>query len=121
MRTFAAAVGEADQFLRPFRCRADDDENALRLVFQTRLQMDAIGPDVDIALGREVALGPSRIIVVPAFLQPTDRRRRKSWRILAEQGRQRLREVAGRDALEVQDRQQRLDRLRASHVGRQDH
>jgi hypothetical protein len=51
VRTFAAAVGEADQFLRALRCRADDDENALRLVFQTRLQMDAIGPYVDIALG----------------------------------------------------------------------
>jgi hypothetical protein len=52
VRTFAAAVGEAEQFLRAFRCRADDDENALRFVFQTRLQMDAIGPYVDIALGK---------------------------------------------------------------------
>src|SRR5437763_974854 len=29
-------------------------------------------------------------------------------------------EVAGRDTLQVKDRQQRLDRLRAAHVGRQD-
>jgi hypothetical protein len=43
-----------------------------------------------------------------------------SRRILAEQGGQRLREVAGGDALQIQDRQQRLDRLRAAHVGRQD-
>jgi len=61
----------------------------------------------------------SRMIVLPAFLQPTDRRCRKPWRILAEKSRQRFGEVAGRDALEVQDRQQRLDRFRAPHVGRQ--
>jgi len=36
--TFASAVGEADQFLRAFRRRADDDENALRFLFQARLQ-----------------------------------------------------------------------------------
>ncbi len=47
VHTFAGAVGEAEQLLRPFRGRADDDENALRLVFQARLQIDAIGPYVE--------------------------------------------------------------------------
>ena len=78
VRTFAGAVGEADQFLAAFRCRADDHENALLLVFETRLQMDAISPDVDVALGREIALLPSGMIVVPAVLQPADGGRRKS-------------------------------------------
>src|SRR5258705_2955627 len=40
--------------------------------------------------------------------------------ILAKQRRQRLGEVAGRDPLQVKDRQQRLDRFRAAHVRRQD-
>jgi hypothetical protein len=39
---------------------------------------------------------------------------------LAWQRRQCLGEVAGRDPLQIQDRQQRLDRLRPAHVGRQD-
>jgi hypothetical protein len=40
--------------------------------------------------------------------------------VLAEQRRQRLREVAGRYPLQVKDQPQRLDRFRAAHVGRQD-
>ena len=63
MRTLAGAVGEADELLLALRRRADDDQDALLLVFQTGLQMDAVGPDVDIALGRQVALGPSGVVV----------------------------------------------------------
>src|SRR6185312_239292 len=60
---------------------------------------------------------PGRVLVLPAVLEAADGRRRESRRILAEQGGQRLREVAGRDTLQIQDRQQRLDGLRAAHVG----
>lgn len=68
---------QLDIFRSCFRRCADDDENALRFLFQARLQMNAIGPHVDIAPGREVAPGPGRMIVLPAFLQPTDRRCRR--------------------------------------------
>jgi hypothetical protein len=40
--------------------------------------------------------------------------------ILAAQRGQRLGEIADRDALQVKDRQQRLDRLRTAHVGWED-
>jgi hypothetical protein len=120
MRALAGAVCATAELLLALRRRADDDQDALLLVFQAGLQMDAVGPDVDIALGRQVALGPSGVVVQPTVLQAADGGGRQAARILAEQGRERLAEIAGRDALEIQDRQQRLDRLRAPHVGGQD-
>src|SRR5258707_3983028 len=82
--------------------------------------MDAIGPDVDVALGRQIALLPRGVLVEPAVLQPADGGCRQPGGILAEQRRQSLGEVAGRDPLQVKHRQQRLNRLRSAHVGRQD-
>jgi hypothetical protein len=60
------------------------------------------------------------VLVGPAVLEAADGRRREPRCILAEQGGERLGEVAARDALQIEDRQQRLDRLRAAHVGWQD-
>ncbi|MGY3146140.1 hypothetical protein ACVWYQ_003139 [Bradyrhizobium sp. USDA 3397] len=71
--------------------------------------MDAIGPDVDVALRRQIALLSRGVLVDPTVLQPADGGCRQPGSILAEQRRQRLREVAGGDTLQVKDRQQRLD------------
>jgi hypothetical protein len=101
VRAFPRPIGEADQFLPAFRRRADQHENALLFVFEPRLEMDAVGPDVDITLRREVALLPLGVIVLPSLLQAADRRRRKPGGILAEQRRQRVGKIAGRDALEI--------------------
>lgn len=84
------------------------------------MQKDAVRPDVDVAPRREIALRPIGMIVLPAVLQAADGARRQTRRILAEKCCQRFREIAGRNALEVEDRQQRLDRLGAAHVERQD-
>src|SRR5215469_3173002 len=45
------AIGETDQFLLAFRRCADDDQDALRLFLEPGLQMDAVGPAIDVALG----------------------------------------------------------------------
>ena len=45
------------KFLLALWRRADDDEDALGVVFQPGLEVDAIGPEVDIALGRQIAVG----------------------------------------------------------------
>src|ERR1700730_4706150 len=79
-------VGEADKLLPALRRGADDDEDALRIVLQTRLQMNAVGPDVDVALSRQVALVPDLVLVDPGVLQARDRRGRQARRILAKQG-----------------------------------
>src|SRR5450432_54919 len=82
--------------------------------------MDAIGPDVDVTFRRQIAPLPRGVFVKPTVLQPADGGCRQPGSILAEQRRQSLGEVAGGDTLQVEDRQQRLDRFRAAHVGRQD-
>jgi hypothetical protein len=59
--------------------------------------VDAIGPDVDVALGRQVAIAPAGVIVDPRLPQPRDGRSRQPAGVLTEQGAERLLEVAGRD------------------------
>ena len=44
MGALARAVGEADKRHPALRRGADDNEDALRIVLQTRLQMNAVGP-----------------------------------------------------------------------------
>jgi len=58
--------------------------------------------------------------VIHRHLESADGRCRRPRRLRVEQGCERLGKIAGRDAVEVERRQQRLDRLRAAHVGRQD-
>src|SRR5215467_4326254 len=45
------AIGETDQFLLAFWRRADDDQDALCMLLEPGLQMDAVGPAIDVALG----------------------------------------------------------------------
>src|SRR5258708_1282597 len=120
VRALAGAIGEADQFFAAFRRRTDQHEDALLFVFQAGFEMDAVGPDVDVTLRRQIALLPRGVLVKPTVLQAADGGCRQPGSILAEQRRQSLGEVAGGDTLQVKDRQQRLDRLRPAHVGRQD-
>src|SRR5437667_434720 len=54
------------------------------------------------------------------LLEAGDGRRRQTWRALADEGRQRFLEVAGRDALQVEDGDQHLKALRSPRVSRQD-
>jgi hypothetical protein len=111
LRTLAGAIGEADQLLAAVRPRADQHQDALLFVFEACLEMDAIGPYVDIALRRQIALLPRGVFGEPTVLQAADGGCRQPGSVLAEQRRQRLGEVAGRDPLQIEDRQQRLDRL----------
>jgi hypothetical protein len=49
--TFPGSIREAHEFLFALRRSPDQHENALLLVLQSRFQVNAIGPDVDVALG----------------------------------------------------------------------
>src|SRR5689334_7153690 len=55
----------------------------------------------------------------PHLLEADDRRWRQTWRV-ADEGRQLFLEVAGRDSLQVEDRDQHLKALRSPHRSRQD-
>jgi hypothetical protein len=63
---------------------------------------------------------PAHMLLRPAILEPPDGRGREPAGVLAEQCDQGLVEIARRDALEIQDRDQHLEALRATRVGRQD-
>jgi len=43
----ANTIGKADKLLPAFRRRSDDDQDALRLLLEPGLQMDAVGPAID--------------------------------------------------------------------------
>src|SRR5216110_891409 len=120
LRALARAVGEAEQLLPALRRRADDDQDALFGVFKTGLQVNAVGPHIDVVLGRQIALPPVLVLVDPDLLQPRDGRGRQARRILAEQRSKRLLEIAGRDALQVKDWDQHLQAAGAPRIGRQD-
>src|SRR5262249_27096743 len=119
LRTLAHTVGEADKLLPALGCGSDDDEQALRGVFETGLHVNAVDPEVDVAFGREIALAPARLLLGPGLLEASNGRGREPAGVPAEQCDQRVREVAGRDALEVEDRDQHLQALRPTRVGRQ--
>src|ERR1700757_3579055 len=59
------------------------------------------------------------MLLRPGLLEPPDGCGRQSAGVLAEQCDQRLLEVSGGDALEVEDRDQHLQALRPARVGRQ--
>src|SRR5213079_2132759 len=113
LRTLAHPVGEADELLPALGCGSDDDQQALCGVFETGLHVNAVDPEVDVAFGREIALAPARVLFGPDLLEASNGRGREPAGVPAEQCDQRVLEVAGRDALEVEDRD------RPARVGRQ--
>src|SRR4051812_38314612 len=120
LHALAHAIGQADDLLLAFRRRADDDQKALGVRFEAGLHMDAVNPEVDVTFGREIARGPPGLLARPGLLEAGDTRGGQPTRVRAEQRRQRVFKVAAGDALEVQDRDQNLEALRATGVGRQD-
>ncbi|MEY9405389.1 hypothetical protein ABIF79_011828 [Bradyrhizobium japonicum] len=112
LRALAHADLEADQLLLAFRRGANQHQHAFAVIFHAGLQVHAIGPDVDIATRRQIASLPAFVLDLPIGLQAGDHRRRQVRRILAEQRRERLLEVAGRDAAQIEDRDQGIQALR---------
>ena len=108
MRALAHAVDESDKFLFAFGRGADDHQQALRGLLEPGLHMDAVDPEVNVAFGREITLAPTRMLVRPGLLEPPDGRGREPAGILAEQCDQRLLEITGGDALQVENRDQHL-------------
>src|SRR2546430_17257952 len=86
LRTLAHTVGEADKLLPALGCGSDDDQQALRGVFETGLHVDAVDPEVDVAFGREIALAPARGLFGPRLLEPSNGRGREPARVSAGQG-----------------------------------
>jgi hypothetical protein len=54
LRRLPVAIGEGDEFLAPVGADADQHQQAQLVLFQPDVHMDPIGPQVDIAHGRQV-------------------------------------------------------------------
>src|ERR1700720_1106710 len=68
------AVGKPNQFLLALGSGADDHQQTLRVVFEPSLDVDAIDPEVNILLDRQVAIEPAGVFVQPGLLQTRDGR-----------------------------------------------
>src|SRR5512144_354718 len=95
LRALAHARLEAEHLLLALRCGAYEHQHAFGLGLHARLQIDAVGPDVDVAPRRQIAGLPASIFVLPLALQPRDHGWRKIGRVLAEQSRQDFLKIAG--------------------------
>ena len=65
LRTLSCAGVETDEFFLALRCGADHDEDALRPGLHPGLEVNPIGPDVDIAARREIAALPALVLLIP--------------------------------------------------------
>ena len=65
--------------------------------------MDAVGPEVDVMLGGEIALAPAHMLLRPGLLEPSDGGRRQPAGIFAEQRDQRLLKIASGNPLEFRN------------------
>ena len=63
---------EADKLLLPFGRGPDQNQHALGGGLHARLEVDAVGPDVDVAPGGEIAAPPALEVLLPAGRQPRD-------------------------------------------------
>jgi hypothetical protein len=116
----AKAIVDRQELLLAARVGADQHQDALALVLEARREIDPVGPDVDVAPGGEIAPLPAPMILLPRAHQATDRGRRQARRVRAQQRRERVPELPGGDALQVQPGQQLLDVPGAPQIGRQD-
>src|SRR5271163_23773 len=110
---------EADEFLLALRRSSDQHQHAFAVVFHASLQEHAVGPNVQISARRQIPLLPMPELALPLRRQTRNHRRRQVRRVLAQQRRQGLLEVPGRDATQIKNRQKRIQALRAPCPQRQ--
>ena len=91
---FAKARLEADQLFLAFPRGADDDQHAFGLLFHSRLQINAVRPQINITPRRQVTLLPTGKIIFPCCFQARHDSRGNVWRVLAKQRRERHLEIA---------------------------
>lgn len=86
----------SQQLLAAVFTSADDDQDALLVMIHTGLETDPVGPEAEVAPGREIALFPARKLLLPDRLQARDRRRREAWGLRPRKRGQGLGEVASK-------------------------
>src|SRR5713101_8550700 len=112
LRAFPNANLETDEFLLALRRSPDQHQHAFAVVFHASLQKYTVGPHIQVSARRQIPLLPMPVLALPLRRQTGNHRRRQVRRILAQQRRQCLLEVSGRDATQIKNRQKRIQALR---------
>ncbi len=86
LSTLAHPGLEADQLLLALPGGADQHQDALRMILHVGLQVDTIGPDIDIPPRREIPRLPTLILDLPFTRDPANGGGREVRSLLAEQG-----------------------------------
>lgn len=81
LRALAVAVLERQELLPAIGVGADEHQHARPVVLQARCEVDAIGPEVDVAVGAEITVLPALVLLLPGHHQPAYRRRREAGRV----------------------------------------
>jgi hypothetical protein len=117
----AVAVIDREQLLGAVLPDADDHEQAQHVVLaEPDADVDAIDEPVGIAVEAQPTAAKRLVLGLPSLGQPLDRARRQTAGVLAKQVPQRRREVAGREPVQVKDRQHFGHLRRPPRVRRKD-
>src|SRR5690606_38083266 len=122
-RLFALAITilHRDQFLPAVSRRAHQTKQALTIaggIFKANVEVNAIGPDVNVMLVGQIAFGPLLVFDLPLFGESRDAAGRQSRAVVAEQRRQCVAEVAGADTRQIETGQQFLDAFALAQIRR---
>ena len=101
---FPIAVGDRDEFLAAVSAHTEHDQQAQLLLVQADLEVDAVDPQVDVVGGGQIPGGERAGLLLPLTGQAGDRGGRQPG-TGAEELLQRRPEVAGRQPVQVQQRQ----------------
>lgn len=108
-----------NRFLMPDGRRSHEDQAALTLVFrifQPNIDVNAIGPEIDILLAAEITMVPHVVLLAPDLLEPYHDVGTEALCVCSQQGLQSLLKIAGRNAFQIQPGNQLIDRHTASQV-----
>jgi hypothetical protein len=117
---FALPVEDADHLLGPVGKGSHDHQHAGPVVGEAHVEVDAVGPEVDVVPAAEIARVPLLEVGDPALCQTRDVAGREALGPLAQKGLQSLGHGVGGDALEIQQRDQAVQGGRAASVRRKD-
>jgi hypothetical protein len=115
----AVAVGQGDELLAPIGAHADEHQQAQLVLLEADVDVDAVGPQVDVVHARQAPAGERLLLALPGLGQLRDHRRGQAGRA-AEELPERGYEVPGRQAVQVEQRQHLGDLRGLAAPGRQD-
>jgi hypothetical protein len=89
------------------------------LFIEPDIEVDTVGPPVDVTLLAQIALTPFLVISFPSSFEPHDVGGRQTGSFLAQDRGQSFSKISSRDSLQIQHRNQCVDAGRAAHKGGQ--